>query len=102
MVEVVYDAEELQYDSDTGRYYFMRGNRMYYPAIPPLPSVPVVTDSEDNDDDDDSSDTIEYDWFVPSTPEREPRTVTIPDAPRKNVDNIIPSFENLSVARRLF
>ena len=102
MLQVVYDAEELQYDSDTGRYYFMRENQMYYPALSPLPTVPVVTDSDDDEDDDDSSSAIEYDWFVPLTPEREPRTVIIPDAPRKNVDNIIPSFENLSVARRLF
>ena len=100
MPEVIYDAEELQYDSDTGRYYFMRGNRMYYPAIQPLPTVPVVTDSEDE-----SSDDMEYDWFAPQqpvTPERLPRLMTPPGAPVRNADNIIPRYENLSVARRLF
>ena len=97
MSEVIYDAEELQYDSDSGRYYFMRGNRMYYPAIEPLPTVPVVTDSEDE-----SSDDMEYDWFAPQTPVREVRTLTIPETPEKTSVCIIPKFENLSVARRLF
>jgi len=101
MSQVIYDHEELEYDSDTGRFYFMRDNRVYYPAITPLPEVPQVTDDESCSSSDDDDDVTEYEWFVPFTPEQE-KHQKLPEAPKKISARLNNDFENLSIRRKLF
>lgn len=94
MSQVNYDNEELHYDSDSGRLYFVRDNSIYYPSISPLPEG---TDDEVSSSDDD----MEYEWFVPQTPVQEKKE-KIPQAPKKSDERLVHQFETLSVSRKLF